>query len=160
MQRLVDEVPDGRSPFEGREPLLSRLHAYWESKRAGRLMPARRDIDMVEIDRAVLPHIILHDIVRVPGARTRYRYRLIGTELVAMVGNDITNRFVDEVLSAEGGRHLADWLDAAVAAKKPLTLEMPVAVPDKGFRSGRRIVLPLSECGREANMLLCAMVLR
>ncbi|MBL8832449.1 MAG: PAS domain-containing protein [Rhodospirillales bacterium] len=161
MNGPIDAVTQGQVPFGGREPMLAKLHDYWRSKCAGRTMPARRDIDMVEIDRTILPYIILHDIVRSPdqSARPRYRYRLIGTELVNAIGADVTNRFLDDVLTPERGGLVWDWLDAAERSARPMTLDMPLAYPDREFRHARRIVLPLSDCGKRPDILMCCVSL-
>ena len=158
MQRTVSPVPTGHVPFCGREPLIASIHAYWQAKRGSRRMPARRDIDMVEIDRGVLPYLILHDVVRA-GERMRYRYRLVGTELVNAIGKDITNSFLDEVLIPGRRNDIGDWLDECVRTGMPQTLDMPLAFPARDFRFARRIVLPLSDDGETPDMLLCCVSL-
>lgn len=160
MNGPIDAVTPGQVPFGGREPMLEKIHAYWRSKCAGRAMPARRDIDMVEIDRGILPYLILHDVVRTPEtARPRYRYRLIGTELVNAIGADVTHRFLDDVLSPERVAHIVEWLDAAERTGTPMTLDMPLAFPNRDFRYARRIVLPLSSDGDRPDILLCCVSL-
>ncbi len=158
MQRIIAPVPAGHAPFLGHEPLIASIHDYWQAKRGNRRMPARRDIDMIEIDRGVLPYLILHDVVRA-GGDLRYRYRLVGTELVNAIGSDITNRFLDDVLIPGRRDDIGNWLDECVRTRAPLTLDMPLAVPDRDFRFARRIVLPLSEDGETPDMLLCCVSL-
>lgn len=154
MQRTLSPVPAGHVPFCGREPLIASIHAYWQAKRGSRRMPARRDIDMVEIERGVLPYLILHDVMRT-GSGLRYRYRLVGTEVVNIIGTDITDRFLDDVLIPERRDDIGDWLDECVRTGAPLTLEMPLAFPNRDYRFARRIVLPLSDDGEAPDMLLC-----
>src|SRR5579864_7045143 len=69
------------------DPRLQQAFDYWQSKRAGRLMPRRADLDPVDIPK-LLPHIMLTDVVG-PG---RYRYRLIGTEIEQAQGMHATGR--------------------------------------------------------------------
>jgi hypothetical protein len=69
-----------------------RLYEYWDSLRAGRKMPSRRDIDPTEIW-SLLPNIHLSDWFTNPD---RIRYRLAGTELVASIGREISNRWLAE----------------------------------------------------------------
>jgi hypothetical protein len=160
MNGPFDAVPAGQVPFDGREPMIASIHAYWQSKCAGRTMPARRDIDMVEIDRSILPFLILHDVVRTPDdARPRYRYRLIGTGIVNAIGADVTHRFLDDVLSPARLCHVVDWLDAAERTGLPMTLDMPLAFPNRDFRGARRIVLPLSDSGDRPDILMCCVAL-
>ncbi|MCH2395582.1 PAS domain-containing protein [Oceanibaculum sp.] len=68
---------------------LRQLYDYWEGKRGNRLMPARTDIDPVEIP-GLLPNLILIDVER--GERNRYRFRLYGTEVCANRGADLPGR--------------------------------------------------------------------
>jgi hypothetical protein len=63
------------NPEQVEQPPLRSLHAYWNRKRAGRLMPTRADIDPVEL-RQHLGNLVL--IEPVP-AEDDFRYRLIGT---------------------------------------------------------------------------------
>ena len=161
MNGPIDAVQAGQVPFDGREPMIASIHAYWQSKRGGRPMPARRDIDMVEIDRSILPYLILHDVVRMSDdARPRYRYRLVGTGIVNAIGADVTNRYLDDVLSPSRMSGVVDWLDAAERSGKPMTLDMPLAFPNRDFRGARRIVLPLSDDGDRPDILLCCVALR
>jgi hypothetical protein len=69
-----------------------RLYEYWDSLRQGRKIPARRDIDPVAIF-PLLPNIHLSDWFTNP---ERVRYRLAGTELVASIGREISNRWLAE----------------------------------------------------------------
>ena len=69
-----------------------RLYDYWDSRRQGRKMPSRRDIDPTEIW-SLLPNIHLSDWFTNPD---RIRYRLAGTELVASIGREISGRWLAE----------------------------------------------------------------
>jgi hypothetical protein len=69
-----------------------RLYDYWDSLRAGRKMPSRRDIDPTEIW-PLVPNIHLSDWFTDPD---RIRYRLAGTELVATIGREISGRWLSE----------------------------------------------------------------
>jgi hypothetical protein len=68
------------------------IYRYWDSKRMGRLMPSRSDLDPLEFLR-FLPDICLVDVM--PDAR-KYVYRLIGTNEVALRGRDPTGLPVGE----------------------------------------------------------------
>ena len=43
--------------------ILLRGYDYWETKRGSRSMPARADIDPIEM-KAFLPHVVLMDVLR------------------------------------------------------------------------------------------------
>jgi hypothetical protein len=72
---------------------LRDFHAYWLSKRCGKLVPARADIDPVEIHR-FLPNIFMMDVI---DRGARFRYRLVGTAIGDAAG-DFSGRYVDEAL--------------------------------------------------------------
>lgn len=61
---------------------LRELLEYWRSKRGSRLMPARADIDPIEIP-TLLPIIGLVDVL---DGGARFRFRLLGTEVVDAAG--------------------------------------------------------------------------
>ncbi len=70
---------DGLSYLETPEHKdVAALAAYWESKRAGRAMPDRANIDPAEIVR-LLPNIFVCEVL--DGGR-EYRFRIFGTALV------------------------------------------------------------------------------
>lgn len=83
------------------EPRLLRLAEYWLSKRAGRLMPARGDIDPLDIAWA-LPNIYLVDYDRASGT---YRYRLAGSDIEAVYRHALGGRGMR-------GATLRDFLDS------------------------------------------------
>ncbi|MEQ8332152.1 PAS domain-containing protein [Nisaea sp.] len=64
----------GRPQLEDR---LNDLIAYWRGKRSGDRLPARRDIDPVDIP-DLLPHIGLIDVIG-EGTDFRYRRDLVGS---------------------------------------------------------------------------------
>lgn len=74
-------------------PLIHELHDYWNAKRGGRAMPRRSDIDPSEIKR-LLPYVLLGEFA---GDPVRLRYRLVGTEVVAVYGIDFTGQWLDEI---------------------------------------------------------------
>lgn len=83
------------------EPVLSAVWDFCAERRGSRAMPARGDIDPVEMPRFVLPYLVLFDVFD-HGAR--FRWRLAGTEVVNRFGRDATGRFGEEVLT---GAYLA-----------------------------------------------------
>jgi len=85
---------------------LRELVTYWNARRAGRTMPARADIDPVDI-----PHLLrslrLIDVERAP--RLAFRYRVVGTESVRRMRRDITGQHIDESVF---GAHAAEVFHA------------------------------------------------
>jgi len=71
---------------------VQRLHDYWLAVRGARSMPARRDIDAVQIW-SLLPNIHVSEWHENP---ERVRYRVAGTEIVASIGREISGRWLTD----------------------------------------------------------------
>ena len=77
-------------------PQLKSVHEIWEAKRGARTMPARGDLTMSDL-KMVLPNLAFLSIVR-DGARTRFKAKLIGSDLDKFMGGAMTGRFLDEAV--------------------------------------------------------------
>lgn len=138
------------------DPAFARLHAYWRSKCRGERLPARADIDPLEIPRELLPDIALLEIER-HGDRHRYRLRLFGSGLEVMTsdGSSGTGRYYDELVDQPG---LYDKLDAVLqamaAGRRPVYFPAPSGAADRGFLWFGRLALPLATDGRQVDMVL------
>ena len=90
--RLQQKAPMSDAGLPTASEMLVGLHGYWDSKRAGRLMPSRDEIDAAEIPQ-VMPSVMLCDVELGP---LRFRYRLVGTRVTELVHRDVTGRYIDE----------------------------------------------------------------
>lgn len=131
-------------------PRLKLAFAYWQGKCAGRSMPARRDIDPVEMPR-LLPYIMLIDVLPAP---LDFRYRLIGTEVRAIVARDYTGLCFSEVPGKGRGSVVWGNCEEVVLTKAPLSRSPPYVGPERHLRRCANVLLPLSEDGREVSMIL------
>jgi hypothetical protein len=132
------------------EPRLRALHAYWSGKRRGRRMPARPDIDPVEVPR-LLSNLML---VSVAGDPPRFGFRLVGTEIVARYGAELTGRDLDEIdLGNELGSVRSQYEETVREAAPTYCRH---AIETKGGRYLRyeRLLLPLARDGVHVDMLL------
>ena len=145
------------------DPRLAALYAYWDGKRADRSMPARGDIDPVEM-RPWLGNLLLIDVT--PDGR--FVYRLYGTRFVDSFGLDMTGRSVDELPADQRDRVRSDYeavrstgqprarlytalFDSSPSGLRPATattLRTPQVV------TWERLVLPLGETAQTVAMLL------
>jgi len=80
------------NPDECTSPNVLRLHSYWQGLRGTRAMPARSDIDPLEIW-SLLPNIHVSEWHENPD---RVRYRLAGTEIVASIGREISGHWLTD----------------------------------------------------------------
>lgn len=96
-QQLIDRfappAPQAGDACLALSTRVQQLHAYWEAKRGGRTMPARRDIEPAEI-KALLPHLSIADLSAAP---LRVRYRLAGTRICESFGFNITGHWLHEL---------------------------------------------------------------
>lgn len=81
-----------------REPAIGQLYDYWQRQRGTHRFPARQDIDPIGM-KAALGGITLFEIHRDADTPSglRFRYRLIGSAIVARDGFDHTGRWLDEL---------------------------------------------------------------
>jgi hypothetical protein len=131
-------------------PEIRSIYDYWDRKRQSRNMASRDDIDPIEIPE-LLPRIQLIDV---EGAPVRFRYRLVGTELVTRRGFDPTGMEVDAAFyGADAQRVLSNY--AYVTENKTHQYSRTVFEERRGWNVWlERIYLPLSQDGESVNMIL------
>ncbi|MEK9969068.1 MAG: PAS domain-containing protein [Ferrovibrio sp.] len=138
---------------------FARIHAYWRSKcrrdAGGRWrLPARTDIDPLEIPRDLLPGIVLLEIEDHDGRR-RFRLRLFGSDVEAMTGGNETGRYYDEVTDQPGMYERIDAvLGQLIAERQPVYVAAPSGAADRGFLLFGRLALPLASDGWQVDMIL------
>lgn len=141
-------------------PKIKALFRYWESIRPrgaeSGLLPGRRHLDPVDIPE-LLPNIWMIDVARdaQAGGTPRFRFRLVGTEIVKFTGRDVTGRWLDETYPgytesdafrfhrrvAEGD--LPDYRRSGVLSN-----------PGRDYVEAERLYLPLADDGRTVDILL------
>jgi hypothetical protein len=168
---LDDEILSSTYPrllgtdFLGRcSPPVRRIWDYWNSRRGDRVMPARQDIDPVDIPADLLPNILLTEVLKEP---PWLRYRLVGTAQVILRGRDPTG------LPVEGnymGAHLGvpgsdTMLNYRIVIEKQTTVytynPVPGAQPDGSsmraspLQASSSLLMPLSGDGVTVDMVFC-----
>jgi hypothetical protein len=123
--------------------------AYWDSKRRGRRMPSRSDLDPAEMI-GFLPYVILVDVV--PDAR-RFVYRLVGTGEVEVRGNDPTGKAVGEGYFAATAENALGNYQRTVDTKAPYYEEDRFQAVQRWIGECN-IFLPLSDDDEHVNMVL------
>lgn len=126
------------------DPLLLQLFDYWNSRRDGRPVPDRRDIDPVDMPRRLLPHLLL---VELHGAVPRIRYRLVGTAICARYGADFTGTWLDEVSGAEYRHLLEDLYRRMRDTGRPIYTESEFRLDAETTAKTCRLYLPLQREG-------------
>lgn len=124
--------------------------AYWESKIVDGRIPARRDIEPLDIPE-LLPQIILLDVVQDPW---NFRFRLIGTNVVYHLAQDWTGSWFSDIGHMAPPSHIFTACVEVASSAKPLRNQTPYVGPHSAFVSSDDVILPLSEDGKTVDKLL------
>jgi len=141
-------------------PSLQPLLAYWKSRSPEGRMPARADIDPLDIPR-LLPFLYLVDVeylaaphLGATGTQHRFRYRLVGTGIVERNGGDPTGRYLDDFENRPFHETIVADYARCAAEKRPVAASRRFMDASGRHWPYQRLVLPLSEDGDKVNMLL------
>lgn len=133
---------------------LELVRAYWEQKRGNRLMPARGEIDPLDIVPA-LPNLIIFDVQRDP---LDFRYRLIGTEIDKHSSHSYTGYKVTEIPHRAPPSTVWENLTMVTKEKVPSCQRVPYVGPGYDFTETRQVLFPLSDDGQTVDHLLGVIV--
>jgi hypothetical protein len=142
-------------------PATAAFFRYWNAKRGTRAMPARADLDPIEM-KPWLPGVALVEVKRAaagnqsPARNQSYvlRYRLIGTRPTSLRGREVTGLTVEE---GYFGADLAAALEnyRLVVEEKKLVYDWDHTPAESGFaREGETLLLPLASDGEIVDMVL------
>lgn len=142
---------------EIRDPRLKTLYAYWKAKAGARRMPARKDLDAIEM-KEWLGNLMLLDFPT--GRFIEFRYRLEGTNIEAFYDARRTGRGV-EAMTAESERKsvLPQW-EGVFERGRPAYYESDILSSEGKLARQSKLLLPLSEDGEHVNMILGAIYFR
>ena len=122
---------------------------YWDCKRDGRRMPARRDIEPTEI-MELLPYVVLIDVERNP---VDFRYRLMGTAVAARFGHDHTGARFSALPQQSPGTEVWNTATRILQEKRPIVSHVPYVGFNRWIQNYRDISMPLSEDDDAVNMI-------
>ncbi len=128
-------------------PLLRDLYEYWNGKKGDRKMPSRPDICPTEIV-DLLPKIILIDVEYEP---QRFRFRLVGTDVVRVMGQDATGKYLDELSSNSVIHDRLSWL---IQHKTTYYVTSQLDWLNRGFQKYNVLGLPLGDEAGKVNMIM------
>lgn len=153
-QLLTARAMDGGlAPASGPVALAARvrqLRDYWDSKRLGRAVPVRADIDPAEI-KPLLPYLLIADLFTDP---LRVRFRLAGTQVCEAFGFNIAGRWLEDLdLSADAEFWLGQY-------QRLIAVPAPIYGRTTGTRAGVEMfrsdwaMFPLSSDGQRVDQCL------
>ncbi len=139
------------------DPVLAQALRYWGGKCREGLLPARAAIDPLELDGALLPHIVLTELVMM-GSRRRFRFRLAGTAMTTAAGLELTGLFVDALNpNKKYAAYIEGIYDLAMEQRRPVYSEsLAMAARTMAARRTRRLTCPLASDGRTVDMFFSA----
>ena len=137
-------------------PNLGILLDYWTGLRQGRQMPSRADIDPIDMPRHLLPSILLIQVSHDP---LRFYYRLMGTAIAELLGEDWTGKYSDEIQLAHENVRLQYVETVEKAAPTFYMNQYKKFDPSVGYErllNYERVLLPLSDDDAVVHHLLGA----
>jgi len=138
-------------PAAATDPRFRTFFDYWRSKAPPGRLPGRQHIDPLEIPK-LLARIAMFDVVRT-GAQLRFRFRLMGTGVVDMMGADYTGRWIDDTMTPDDCAKLYAAF-AQVCAGQPHYWERLLPFSNRDFVGHRRLALPLASDGATVDMII------
>lgn len=144
-------VGDGGTPMEFRTRIVQDGYSYWRSKTTEDRLPARGDINPVEIPR-LMPHVVIMDVEREP--ELDFRYRLIGTYVVEHLYADHTGKSFAEIGHQKAPSQIWSNCKRVVETGEAFLADTPYVGPHQSFRNVEDIILPLATDGTNVDALL------
>jgi hypothetical protein len=136
-------------------PEFRDLHGYWASRRRGKRLPGRADIDPLDLP-GLLPGIFLVDVLRGAGEDDlTFRFRLVGTAHLEINQVEITGMTLEKAFSPARLAPIRLAYMEVVAMRSPLlTTGLRAAVDGRCHVLFDRLLLPLASDGATVDMLL------
>jgi len=131
-------------------PKAVALYQYWNARRGIRPMPTRADIDPLEM-RQWLPRLSLVDVS--PDGQ-HFTYRLVGTQMVDLLGVNPTGRSVATAWPEEMAETVVEGYRTVVETRKPVFCQQINGWMEDQKPTAWAMRLPLSSEGEEVDMIL------
>jgi hypothetical protein len=130
------------------------LYRYWLAKRAGRTMPARRDLNPGDIWH-LLPYLTIVD--KVDG---EFHYRLVGTAAAQQLGRDLTGSSVGSYVGPQSAAALRAFSERVFTAAHPVFSAGEFKTASGAIHNMSVLILPLSDNGADVNMTVSTRIAR
>ncbi len=133
-------------------PAHRELFDYWRSKALAGRLPARKDIDPIDIP-GLLPWLTLIE-VDWSQAPPRFRIRLVGTGVVNRFGRDATGLWFEDIYEADVYETQMDYYTQVATDGVPSLTEPIPPIREREFIKCQRLVVPLSADGERVDQLI------
>jgi len=134
------------------DSLITEFFTYWRSIAGSAPMPARRDLNPIDIP-AILPWMFLIDVLR-EAEGIDFRFRLVGTRNAELVRLDGTGKLVGEAFSEATAATMRRSYTEVVERRQPLCWQASVPGLERALVSCYRALFPLSADGETVNLIV------
>ena len=135
----LEEFPAGHLPRHlASHPELDAVQALWTRKCGDRLLPLRTDFDLATMSRWA-SHLSVATVM----PEGRFQFRLFGTELARVYGQDLTGRFLDDLTPKDLWSVIVLHYQEVVSTRRPLFAPISVA-NGRWYTEVSRLLLPLA----------------
>lgn len=141
-------------PFAG-EPVLVAAARHWAGLCDGRPVPDHADLDVIRMPRFILPYLALAEPAGSAGAM---RFRVVGTAMAERFHTDFTGRTTADVMTGSYRLYIENLFARCLDQQAPVYSESTFRWDAGGFATTRRLMLPFSRGGSEAQMVLVAQI--
>jgi PAS domain S-box-containing protein len=137
------ELPAGVIPTHlSSHPDLDAVRALWMETRGNRALPRRAEFDLITMLRWA-PHLSVVTVM----PRGRLQYRLFGTDLARVYGQDLTGHFLDELTPKDLWSVVTAHYQEVVRTRQPLFA--PISICNgRWYCEVSRLLLPVAGEGR------------
>lgn len=135
--------------------ILSGIFAYWMRLKGGKVIPLRSQVDPIEIQASILPHLFLSEYDR---ASQSVRHRVVGTSFADYLGRDITGLELREVVNGDYLEFIQLLFSLSADNNAPILSNSRFRWDLGRTLDTSRLLLPLSKDGSKADMSLGAQV--
>ena len=139
-----------------RERPLRRLIVHWLAVRGHRSMPARTDIDPIDVPWA-LSRLWLCDY---EPAVDKFRYRIAGEDINRVFGYNLARHYLDDVVAADKREAIREKYQRIRTGPCIMHDIGQVYLSDDRPAIGERIVLPLASMGTAVDAIVGATIYR
>jgi hypothetical protein len=122
-------------------PKLDAIEAMWRKLCGGRTLPQRADFDLKSMS-PWAPHLSVATVA----AMGRFQFRLFGTELARVYGQDLTGRFLDELTPRDVWSVVIQHYQEVVRTRQPLFAPVSIA-NGRWYTEVSRLLLSLAAEG-------------
>ncbi|MBI3451755.1 MAG: PAS domain-containing protein [Rhodospirillales bacterium] len=136
--------------FDQQDEKLQQAYVYWQSKRRGGLLPAREDIDIVDL-RPLIGKIHLVDVSS--GDPAQFHFRVFGSSVRESISNVFRNQLVGECTSQALKQSVIEDYTSVIFTGVS-SYHQIVALIEYVKYSYSRLVLPLADDGRRVTLLM------